>query len=260
MQQFKPKFQIPKRSLELRGQLFPYLIDNFDTKVIESKDQIEQDRILTFSHPFCDWVFDALQNNKELNFFHLDNGYVGNWNYKRPMYYRISYNSLQNTKPGPIKKSRIHTLELDDRYQDWNDKGEYNLLVMPRNTNIFKYLGQDYDEWREQTIAHYQNLDVPLVIREKTGKRRHRFAEIIPMMHKAKKVITYHSMAVVEALCLGKPIEVLGQSAVEHWQGQFGFDRTPMLEHIAHSQFSREEYENGTAWEVTFNYQVANGL
>lgn len=71
MQQFKPKFQIPKRSLELRGQLFPYLIDNFDTTVIESKDQIEQDRILTFSHPFCDWVFDALQHNKELNFFHL---------------------------------------------------------------------------------------------------------------------------------------------------------------------------------------------
>ena len=29
-----------------------------------------------------------------------------------------------------------------------------------------------------------------------------------------------------------------------------------MLEHIAWSQFSRDEYENGTAWRCTFDYQV----
>ena len=99
-----------------------------------------------------------------------------------------------------------------------------------------------------------------LIIREKEGKRRQRFQEILPMMKNAKKVITYSSMAVVEALCLGKPIEVLGQSAVQHWQHKFGFDRTPMLEHIAHSQFSRQEYENGTAWDITFKYQVGKDV
>ena len=76
------------------------------------------------------------------------------------------------------------------------------------------------------------------------------------MMLRAKKVITYHSMAVVEALCLGKPIEVLGQSAVQHWQKQYGFDRTEMLEHIAYSQFKRDEFANGDAWAITFKYQV----
>ena len=75
-------------------------------------------------------------------------------------------------------------------------------------------------------------------------------------MKHAKKVITYHSMAAVEALCLGKPIEILGQSAVEHWQNQHGFDRKFMLEHIAWSQFSRAEYQDGTAWKCTFKYQV----
>jgi hypothetical protein len=63
-------------------------------------------------------------------------------------------------------------------------------------------------------------------------------------------------MAVVEALCLGKPIEVLGQSAVQNWQNQYGFDRNPMLEHIAHSQFSRDEYASGEAWKITNEYQV----
>jgi hypothetical protein len=29
-----------------------------------------------------------------------------------------------------------------------------------------------------------------------------------------------------------------------------------MLEHIAHSQFRREDFANGLAWDITFKYQV----
>ena len=83
-----------------------------------------------------------------------------------------------------------------------------------------------------------------------------RFESIIPLIKNCKKVITYHSMAAVEALCLGKPIEILGQSAVQHWQGKINFDRNEMLEHIAWSQFSRNEFGAGIAWERTFEYQV----
>ena len=252
------KFQIPKNSKELRGQLFSDLYKNYDTITIERPEDIELDRYLAFSHPFDDWIFDTISRDRRINFFHLDNGYIGNHNHKTPEYYRISYNSLQNTKVRkPVGKSRIQNLEIDDNlWKDWNQEGEYNLLVMPNNSNIFKYLGEDYSTWRTNTVRHYDSLPEKLIIREKEGKRRQRFQEILPMMLSAKKVITYHSMAVVEALCLGKPIEVLGQSAVQHWQGQFGFDRKPMLEHIAHSQFSRKEYEDGTAWETTFKYQV----
>ena len=256
------KFQIPKNSKELRGQLFSDLYKNYDTITIERPEDIELDRYLAFSHPFDDWIFDTISRDRRINFFHLDNGYIGNHNHKTPEYYRVSYNSLQNTKvQKPVGKSRIQNLEIDDNlWKDWNEEGEYNLLVMPNNSNIFKYLGEDYSTWRTNTVRHYDSLSEKLIIREKEGKRRQRFQEILPMMLNAKKVITYHSMAVVEALCLGKPIEVLGQSAVQHWQGQFGFDRDPMLEHIAHSQFSRKEYEDGTAWEITFKYQVEQNV
>lgn len=251
------KFQVPLNSKNLRGQVFSYLFRTYDTKVITSKEEIESDRYLAFSHPFDDWVFQAITENKDINFFHIDNGYVGNHRHKTPFYYRISYNSLQNTKPNPVSKSRIEYLELDDNlWQDWNPEGEYNLLVMPNQSNIFKYLGEDYNTWRTKTIKYYNSLDVPLVIREKEGKRKQRFEEILPMMQKAKKVITYHSMAAVEAICLGKPIEILGQSAVEHWQNKFNFDRNEVLEHIAWSQFSRNEFASGTAWKCTFEYQV----
>ena len=64
-------------------------------------------------------------------------------------------------------------------------------------------------------------------------------------------------MAAVEALCLGKPIEVLGESAVQLWQNKTNFDRQEMLEHVAHSQFSRDVFADGTAWHVTMDYQNA---
>lgn len=252
------KFQIPENSRKLRGQLFTFLYTNCDVKTISSPKEIEQDRYLVFSHPFDDWVFDSIIENKNLNFFHIDNGYIGNHRHKTPWYYRVSYNSLQNTKVKEIPYSRSNLLEMDQRLwsDDWNLDGRYNLIVLPNQSNIFKYLGQDYNSWKVKTLQHYQSLDVPLIIREKIGKRRQRFEEILPLMKHAKKVITYHSMAAVEALCLGKPIEILGQSAVEHWQNQHGFDRKFMLEHIAWSQFSRAEYQDGTAWKCTFKYQV----
>ena len=250
------KFQVPENSKKLRGQLFTFLYANCDVKTISKPEEIEKDRLLAFSHPFDDWVFDAITNDKSINFFHIDNGYIGNIFHKRPMYYRISYNSLQNTKVKLMNTSRRDLLEIhNDLWSDWDSGGEYNLLVMPNKSNIFKYMGEDYDTWRDKTIKYYEGQG-PLFVREKIGKRKQRWQEILPMMKKAKKIITYHSMAAVEALCVGKPIEILGQSAVQHWQNQFGFNRNEMLEHIAWSQFHRNEYEDGTAWDCTFKYQV----
>ena len=252
------KFQVPKNSKELRGQLFAYLYTFCDVKTISGPEEIEEDRLLAFSHPIDDWVFDAISKNKSINFFHIDNGYIGNHRHKTPWYYRISYNSLQNIHPKKMKESRKDLLEMDDNLwsDTWNTEGDYNLLVLPNQSNIFKYLGEDYLTWKDKTVKYYESLNTPLVIREKTGKRRQRFAEVLPMMKKAKQVITYHSMAAVEALCLGKPIKILGQSAVEHWQERSDFDRTPMLEHIAWSQFDRSDFASGTAWRCTFEYQV----
>jgi len=258
MQQYK--FQVPLKTKQVRGQLFHYLYRYCDTITIERPEDIEPDRILAFSHPFEDWIFDYI-TTQNINFFHIDNGYIGNHRHKTPWYYRISFNSLQNTKVKPVPYSRQEFLEMDDNlWQDWDDSGDYNLLVMPNRSNIFKYLGKDYDTWRNETVKHYDSLPTKLIIREKDGKRRERFKTVLPLMRGAKKVITHHSMAAVEALCLGKPIEILGESAVQHWQGQFGFDRNDMLEHIAWSQFDRHSFTDGTAWKCTFEYQVGDEL
>ena len=71
----------------------------------------------------------------------------------------------------PIDKSRIGYLEIDDKlWQDWNEEGDYNLLVMPNNSNIFKYLGQDYHTWRTDTVRHYDSL--PREVNYKRERRK----------------------------------------------------------------------------------------
>ena len=251
------KLQIPAESIRIREQLFGYLLANYDCKIIKDSSDIEVERTLVFSAPFDNYLQQAIKQ-LSINFFYIDNGYIGNHNYKKPWYYRVSYNQLQNTRIGQFGNSRIHTLELDGRYEDWNADGEYNLLVMPLPNKLFSWFGKDYEAWRAETIQHYEKQDTYCKVRDKPGgraSRQERFRDILPLIRGAKKVITHHSMAAVEALCLGKPIEILGESAVQHWQNQVNFDRQEMLEHIAHSQFSRDEFADGTAWQVTMDYQ-----
>ena len=251
------KIQIPTESLRIREHLFPYLIKNYDCKIVSNTNDIEEDRVLVLSAPFEMYLQESIHKHN-LDFFYIDNGYIGNHNYKKPWYYRISRNSLQNTRLGQFGKSRIHTLELDDRYKDWNTDGDYNLLVMPLPNKLFSWFGKDYETWRRETLEHYQNLDIYCLVRDKPvgrASRQQRYKDILPLITKSKKVITHHSMAAVEALCLGKPIEILGESAVQLWQNKTNFDRQEMLEHIAHSQFSRDEFANGTAWKITMDYQ-----
>jgi len=252
------KLQIPAETQRRRGQYFPYLLNNFDCIIINDETEVDPDRTVVWGTPFDNYVHQAIKKYK-LNYFYMDNGYIGNWNYKKPWYVRICYNNLQNAKLGTPGKSRIHTLELDGWYEDWNSDGEYNLFMTPLDNKFFSWFNRDYTLWRAETIARLESTGIPLVVRDKPGgraSRSHRFTELPDLIRKAKKVITHHSIGAVEAMLLGKPVEILGVSAVQHWQNKFGFDRTPMLEHIAHCQFSRDELEDGTAWKVTFDYQL----
>ena len=105
------KFQVPENSKKLRGQLFTYLYSDCDVKTISSADEIEKDRYLAFSHPFDDWVFDAIIKDKSINFFHIDNGYIGNPNINVHALLHVTI-PLQNTVVRPVSESRRKLLRL----------------------------------------------------------------------------------------------------------------------------------------------------
>ena len=205
------KFQIPAETHRRREQYFPFLLKNFDCIIINDETEIDPDRIVVWGTPFDQFVHDAIKK-LNLDYFYMDNGYIGNWNYKKPWYVRICYNNLQNAKLGKPGQSRIHTLELDGWYEDWSEQGEYNLLMTPLDNKFFSWFGYDYHSWRTSTIERLEATGVPLVIRDKPGgraSRSHRFDELPNIMRKARKVITHHSIGAVEALLLGKPVEIL---------------------------------------------------
>lgn len=243
------KFQILKSTEESRGYLLRFVKRNFDCKVV-TKDKIEQDRILIFSNPIIDG-FDVLKKYPELDYLYIDNGYLGNHLEKRPMYYRMSYNSLQNANIKPVPYSRSNTIQF--KTQPWSSKGDYNLLVCPgEKSPVWDYTNNNYHEWKERMVEKFDNLK----IREKTGPRFPRFKTLWEDIADAKRVIVYHSMTAVEAMMMGKEVHVSGHSAMELYSDKYNYNREPLIEHIAWSQFSREEFFDGTAWNLTYEYQM----
>lgn len=243
------KFQILKSTDESRGYLLDFIKNNYDYKIV-TKDTIDNERILIFSHPIVDG-FVVLKENPNLNYLYIDNGYIGNHLEKRPKYYRISYNSLQNPNIKPVPFSRINTLQFHTR--TWNSHGKYNLLVCPGKTSpVWDFTNTNYDEWKSSMLEKFDNVK----IREKQGPRFPRFKTLWEDMADAKTVIVYHSMTAVEAMMLGKQFHVSGHSAIELYSDKYNYNRQPVMEHVAWSQFSRDEFVNGTAWQLTYEYQI----
>jgi hypothetical protein len=167
------------------------------------------------------------------------------------MYYRISYNSLQNANIKPVPFSRADKIRFQTK--PWNSNGKYNLLVCPGRTSpVWNFTGVDYEEWKQSMLGKFDNVRV----REKTGPRFPRFKSLWEEIENAKQVIVYHSMTAVEAMMLGKQVHVSGHSAIELYSDKYNYNREPVIEHIAWSQFSRDEFEDGTAWKLTYEYQI----
>jgi len=243
------KFQILKSTDESRGYLLTFVKHNYDYKIV-TKDTIEDERILIFSNPIVDG-FEVLKQHPNLKYLYIDNGYLGNHLKKRPNYYRISYNSLQNSDIKPVLFSRANKIPFGTR--PWSSNGNYNLLVCPGKTSpVWSFTNTNYSEWKQEMIDKFDNLK----IREKEGPRYPRFKTLWEDIADAKKVIVYHSMTAVEAMMLGKEVHVSGHSAVELYSNKYNYNRQPVIEHIAWSQFSRDEFLDGTAWQLTYEYQM----
>lgn len=253
------KFQITERCLNSRGQLFNFLQKNFDVKIISHADEVSLDRIFLICHPIDIWILDVVKKYN-LNFFTFDNGYIGNHRYKKCNYYRISYNSFQNTTVKSVDYSRIDTLEIDNTiWREWNTSGDYELVVLPKKQHynkLFYFMDIDFPKWLDDSITFYKNRPDTIVRLKPLQKRKFRYNDIFDLISNSSKVITFHSMAAVEAICLGKPVQILGESVVSEWSNKDNVNRDEVLEHISWSQFSREEFDNGVAWDCTFKYQI----
>ena len=200
----------------------------------------------------------------DLKFYNFDSGYFGNG--KRKTIFRLSVNNFQNVSPIIDRPSdRWEQLNIDQH----SFKQGSTIVIVPPDRKIVHTLGLgSEDQWIEDTILKIKNLtDRPIRIRKRPAPRADRvvsntFKDFIK--DDTFCVIGYSSNALVEAAMHDIPVISLGHSAtkslysyqlqdIEKIRPAYPSDKQAWLNHLAYSQFNREELLSGYAWEVINN-------
>ena len=200
----------------------------------------------------------------DLKFYNFDSGYFGNG--KRKTIFRLSVNNFQNIAPIIDRPSdRWEQLNIDQH----SFKQGSTIVIVPPDRKIVHTLGLgSEDEWIEDTVLKIKNFtDRPIRIRKRPAPRADRvvsntFKDFIK--DDTFCVIGYSSNALVEAAMHDIPVISLGHSAtkslysyqlqdIEKIRPAYPSDKQAWLNHLAYSQFNREELLSGYAWEVINN-------
>jgi hypothetical protein len=200
----------------------------------------------------------------DLKFYNFDSGYFGNG--KRKTIFRLSVNNFQNVAPIIDRPS--------DRWEQLNinqhsfTQGSTIVIVPPDRKIVHTLELGSEDQWIEDTVLKIKKFtDREIKIRKRPAPRADRvvsntFKDFIK--DDTFCVIGYSSNALVEAAMHDIPVISLGHSAtkslysyqlqdIEKLKPAYPSDKQAWLNHLAYSQFNREELLSGYAWEVINN-------
>jgi len=224
-------------------------------KTFNTVAEIPNDYILISSHhppwrsPYKEWIA------KGNNHIEIDYGYWGINNPRRNTR-RVTYNGSHNINMKAVPYSRIHT--LDPSIEEWKTtRGEYLLLIEPQQDIVFERLGIYLGDWKEQLLEKLKPYwDGPVKWRRKSGgKNAGRWPSFLEDLEGCHAVVGERTMACVEAAMLGYQAYTVDFSTVSLLMGTdltklndlHTPDRKEWLEHVAWSQFTPEEFANGTS-------------
>ena len=193
------------------------------------------------------------------DFYYIDTGYFGNGSKK--IYHRITKNDMQNL--GPVI-SRPRDRLAATKYRARKFRGGANILLTPPSQKLLAVYDLDLTTWIHETKDRLRlYTDRNIIIREKVGRTARVTTDTMEMAleRDIHCLVTFSSIAAVEAVLLGKPAIVLGPSAaysvcsndckdienpfiptldqVEEWAA-----------HLAYCQFTEVDMKNGFAWQI----------
>jgi lipopolysaccharide biosynthesis glycosyltransferase len=193
-------------------------------------------------------------------FYYIDTGYFGNAKSKSKGWHRITKNNLQNL--GPIIERPT------DRLLRWKFKkfrpGK-KILICPPSEKVMMLFNQPSPaEWTEQVVQQLKTLtDRPIEVRMKPNRTQRISNNSLEdaLDDEVHCLVTYNSIAALEALMHGKPAIALGPNCasmvcntnlnqVEDLHIPNKDEMTALMSHLSYAQFSREEMMNGYAWEI----------
>lgn len=193
-----------------------------------------------------------------LKFYNLDSGYFGNK--KRKTIFRLSVNNFQNLMPiVPRPADRWEKLQIQP--ESFNQGSD--IVIVPPDRKIVHTLQLGtVDLWVQNVINDIKKYsDRPIRVRHRPEPRGDRvvtntFKDFI--RNNTHCVIGFSSNALVEAAMFDIPVIALGHSAtkslystsldnIEKLRPADKDHKQAWLNHLAYSQFTREEFLSGMA-------------
>jgi len=231
-------------------------------KIVTVEEALESDT----SIPLC-WagsykklLFDHCIDNSR-KFYNLDSGYFGNKKTKN--FVRISVNEFQNTKTiVPRPRDRWDSLAIEDTCLK---QGSTIVLVHPDAKKMHLLNLGSPEQWIENTVNLIkQHSDRRIKIRQRPASRADRveFDTFKDFVNEDTHCVVGHSSnALVEAAMWGIPVIALGPSATQSLYSTniASIDdikpvdqelKQAWLNHLAYSQFHKDELLSGKAWEL----------
>jgi len=163
----------------------------------------------------------ALCEQQTRNYFYIDTGYIGNLE-KRKVWHRVVPNNMQHTTPNyNLPDKRFKLISKDKPYlpfTEWKTKGSAILIVTPSDKPCMFY-GVDRDTWLNETITELKKYtDRPIIVRDKLSRRERVGANNIYnqfINDNIYAVVTYNSIAAIEAIGFGIPAFTLAPTAAD---------------------------------------------
>lgn len=193
------------------------------------------------------------------DFYYIDTGYFGNRKLKD--YHRVTKNAMQWL--GPTEQRPADRLERTRVMARPMTPGS-KILIAPPSVKAMSYWGLDPDQWVQDTIEELKkHTDREIVIRMKQPREIRATVDTMEMAlrNDVHALITFNSIAAVEALIYGKPVFTMGPNAagplantdLSRIEKPFCPDLdqvTALLRCLAYHQFTVEEMTTGYAWAV----------
>lgn len=205
------------------------------------------------------------------DFYFMDTGYVGNNpstnnpNGKK-IYHRIVKNALQNLHmPEKEGNENLYGGERWKRlaipFKD-NVPGR-KILIVPPSEKVMKYFERDLDQWINETILEIKkHTSRPIEVRKKPSREDRVSVNTIEQAldDNVHCMVTYNSIAALEAMIYGKPAIVLGpncaQDLCEKRLERIEFVKHPgrkqltwLCRYLSNNQFTYDEMLSGYAWQ-----------
>jgi hypothetical protein len=194
------------------------------------------------------------------DFYYIDTGYFGNG--KKKTYHRVTKNDVQHFGP-IIDRPGDRVPATGVKLTKFRQQGS-KILLAPPSQKLLNLYNIDLNEWLLNTEREIRkHTDKEIVVRLKQGRSVRQSTDTMEMAlaDDVFCLVTFSSIAAVEALLYGKPAITLGPNAAAPLCSQslseINNPKIPTLDevdalarHLSYCQFTEPEMRDGTAWRI----------